>query len=217
MTEEATTGTTRTSASQGQSGTEDGAAEEKAHEETVPFERFQKVNQQAKEAKQQAAQLAKDMAELRAQMEERETAGLPELERERKRAEQLEKRVVDAEARAEAQEKAAAKASRERLVLAAASSAGFDETDDALRYPEYVNLDEIETATDAERAVKRLAKAKPKLLKADEPRLPGRTLENGRPVSRDGDSAQAQRENEGQTILEGIRNLQRGWHSGGTL
>lgn len=193
------------------------ATEEKAHEETVAYERFQKVNQQAKEAKQKAAQLEKQMADLRAQMEERETAGLPELERERKRAEQLEKRASEAEARAEAQEKAATKASRERLVLAAAAAAGFDESDDALRYPEHVNLDEIETRADAERAVKRLAKARPKLLKGEDPVLPGRVMQNGRPASTATDSVQAQREREGNTILEGIRNLQRGWQDGGNL
>ncbi len=152
-------------------------------EQTVPYERFQKVNAQAKEAKQAAAEMQKQMADLKAQMEERETAGLPELERERKRAEQLEKRATEAEARAEAQEKAATKASRERMVLAAASSVGFDEADDALRYPEHVNLDEIESASDAERAVKRLAKARPKLLKADEPKLPGRVMQNGQPAT----------------------------------
>ena len=148
-------------------------------EKSVPYERFEKVNKQAKEAKAERDQMRKDMADLKAQMDERETAGLPELERERKRAEQLEKRATEAEKRADAQEKAATKASRERLVLAAAASAAFDEADDALRYPEYVNLDEIESASDAERAVKRLAKARPKLLKAEEPKLPGRVLQNG--------------------------------------
>ncbi|HVF79288.1 MAG TPA: hypothetical protein VNA28_13405 [Solirubrobacteraceae bacterium] len=191
---------------------------EKTHEETVAYARFQKVNQQAKEAKQQVAQMSKEMAELRAQMEERETAGLPELERERKRAEQLEKRAAAAEERAEKQEKAALLAGRKSLVLAAAAAAGFDEADDALRYPEHVDLNEIESASDAERAVKRLAKARPKLLKAEESKLPGQVLRNGRAAERgSADPLQEQRENEGQTILEGIRNLQRGWQSGGTL
>lgn len=157
--------------------------ETKTHEETIPYAKWQADHKNMKEAKDRAKQLEKDMADLKAQMEERETAGLPELERERKRAEQLEKRAADAEARAEAQEKAATKASRERLVLAAASSAGFDEADDALRYPEHVNLDDIESAADAERAVKRLAKARPKLLKADDPQLPGRVLQNGQSTS----------------------------------
>ena len=145
-------------------------------EKSVPYERFDKVNKQAKEAKAQAAQLSKDMAELRAQMEERETAGLPELERERKRAEQLEKRAAEAEKRAEEAAATVLKGQRERWVTSAAAAQNFADPSDASAF---LNLEDIEDEKDAERAVKRLAGQKKHLVKADEPNLPGRVLQNG--------------------------------------
>jgi hypothetical protein len=62
----------------------------------------------------------------------------------------------------------------ERFVIAAAKD--FVDADDAVRN---VDLADIESADDAERAVKRVAKAKPHLLKGDEKPLPGRVLQDG--------------------------------------
>lgn len=148
---------------------------EAAEDQRVPYERFQKANTQAKEAKAKAAQLEKDFAALKAQMEERETAGLPELERERKRAEQLEKRAAEAEAKAAEADGKFARSQKERWVTAAAKD--FADPADAVAF---LNLDEIEDERDAERAVKRLAGQKRHLLKADEPVLPGRVLQGGK-------------------------------------
>ena len=150
------------------------AATETETEKSVPYERFEKVNKQAKDAKAQAAQLAKDFAELKAQMDERETAGLPELERERKRVEQLEKRAADAEAKAAETDAKLARTVKERWVTAAAKD--FADPGDAVAF---LNLDDIEDEKDAERAVKRLAGQKKHLLKSEDPVLPGRVLQNG--------------------------------------
>jgi hypothetical protein len=147
---------------------------ETAEDQRVPYERFQQANKKAKEAADRTKALEKDLADLRAQMDERETAGLPELERERKRAEQLEKRAAEAEQRATAAEQRVTRTQRERWVSAAAKD--FQDPEDASAF---VNLDDIEDEKDAERAVKQLAKRKPHLLKAEETKLPGRVLANG--------------------------------------
>ena len=147
-------------------------------EQRVPYERFQQANKKAKEAAERAKALEKDMAELRSQMEEREHAGLPELERERKRAEQLEKRLQDAEKKAEEQDRQMQRNQRERLVINAAKD--FADPEDAVAVLQRSGaFDDIESTSDAERAVKRVAKDKPHLLKQDEPRLPGKVLDNG--------------------------------------
>ena len=147
---------------------------ETAEDQRVPYERFQKANTKAKEAADRASKLEREMAELRAQMEERENAGLPELDRERKRAEQLEKRAAEAEQRAQETEQRLTRTQRERWITAAAKD--FADPEDASAF---VNLDEIEDEKDAERAVKTLAKRKPHLLKTENPKLPGRVLANG--------------------------------------
>lgn len=147
---------------------------DKQPEQTVPYERFQQANTKAKEAAARATALEKDMKDLRATMEERENAGLPELERERKRAEALEKRIADAEAKAAEAEAKVARSAKAGLVRGAAKD--FTDPDDAVAF---VNLDDVEDERDAERAVKALAKRKPHLLRVEEPMLPGKVLVNG--------------------------------------
>lgn len=155
-------------------------AAEKPHEETVAYERFQQANKKAKEAADRAKALERQMAELQHQMEERESAGLPELERERKRAEQLEKRAAEAEKRAEESEQRVVRSQRERWVTVAAQTQNFADPSDASAF---LDLDSIEDEKDAERAVKRLAGSKKHLLKSTDPVLPGRVLSDGRPVA----------------------------------
>ena len=169
---------------------ENPAAEpDKPAEQTVPYERFQQANSKAKEAAQRAAALEKSFNDLKAQMEARENEGLPELERERKRAEQLEKRIADAEAKAAEAEAKVARSTKASLVRSAAKD--FADPDDAAAF---VDLDGIEDERDAERAVKALAKRKPHLLRASEPTLPGKMLENGQIVAPvNGQSAEVQR------------------------
>lgn len=164
-------------------GTESAAAaSEPVDDQRIPYERFEKVNAKARSEAKRAADLEKRVADMQAQLEERETAGLPDLERERKAREQLEKKLADAERRAEDTERKATLMQRRSLVESAAARAGFDDPSDATRYPELVDLDAIEDADQADRAVKRLAKAKPRLLKDDGPSQPqiGRVLENGK-------------------------------------
>jgi DNA repair exonuclease SbcCD ATPase subunit len=159
--------------------TETPPVEPKKTEESVPYDRFQQANKKAKDAADRAKQLEKDMADLRAQMEARETAGLPELEQAKKRAEQLEKRAAEAEAKAAEADTRLARSARERWVVAAAQAQGFADPSDAAAF---VDLDGIDDEKDAERAVKRLAAQKKHLLKAPEPVLPGRVLHNGQPA-----------------------------------
>jgi len=149
-----------------------------ADENRIPYERFEKVNKQAKDAKAAAVAAEKRLVELTQRLEEREAAGMPELEQLKKRLEQTEKRAQEAEKSAEEKEQQVAQSRAERLVVSAAKN--FVDADDAVRF---VDLSEIETVEDAERAVKRVAKAKPHLLKGPDKPLPGRVLENGRAVA----------------------------------
>ena len=145
-------------------------------DQRVPYERFQKANTQAKEAKAEAAQTRRELEELRAKLEEKESAGLPELERERKAREKLEKQLQEAEAEREKALQQATNVQRENWVAAAAAQLNFHEPDDASRF---VDLSEIETKADAERAVKDVAKRKKHLVKDEDTKLPGQVLKNG--------------------------------------
>jgi len=149
-------------------------------DQRVPYERFQQANTKAKEAADRATALGKELAEFKAQMEARDEASLPELERERKRAESLEKRIADAEKRAEAAEQSVQQTKREQWVSAAAAKEGFANPAVASRLLD--DLNGIEGPEQAERAVKRLAKAERWVLKTEDTALPGKVLDNGRPA-----------------------------------
>jgi len=187
-------------------------AEKVDDEQHVPYERFKKANTQAKEAKTRAEALERQVAELTQRVEDRESAGLPELEQLKKRLEQAEKAREAAEAKAEQVEAKATTAQRRSLVVSAASDAGF-------KYPNVVaNLDEIdldaiEDEDAAVRAVKRAAKKYPDLLKGDDPKLPGRVLENGKPAPaatvRGGIDANA----EAQSLAAGLKQFTDRWHT----
>ncbi len=168
------------------------------------LERLNKESAKRKDAEQRALDVESQMAELKAAIEERDQAGLPELDRVRKQAEQFEKRAADAEKRAEETERNLIRSTRSSLVTAAASAVGFDDPSDALRFSEFVDLDSIEDAADAERAVKKLAKAKPRLLKDRDPKLPGRVLENGQPAKKIDSLAQSL-EADTQVVADGLR------------
>jgi hypothetical protein len=157
-------------------------------DQRVPYERFQKANQKAKEAAERATKIEQQLQDLQAQIQEREEAGLPELERERKRAEALEKRIADAEARAEQAEQKVQRTHRENLIAAAAAAQNFANPARAARLID--DLDSIEDADQAERAVKRLAKSDPYLVKAEAAPLPGRVLENGKQTAKTADAGE---------------------------
>ncbi len=206
MAEEAATETAETTTSE--------TTTTEAEEQRVPYERFQKANLKAKEAADRASKLEREIADLRAQFEERESAGLPELERERKRAEQLEKRAAEAEKRAEETERNLSRAQRERWAAQAASALNFVDPDDAARY---LDLDDIEDADQAERAVKRVAKAKPHLLRGEEPKLPGRVLENGRTASPSkGAAGGIDAKTEAESLAAGLKQFTDRWHVAGS-
>jgi DNA repair exonuclease SbcCD ATPase subunit len=150
-------------------------------DQRVPYERFQKANKDAKEAKDRASKLEKQMADLQAQIQEREQAGMPELERERKQREAIEKRLAEAESRAEQAERDREQSRRERWVTDAASELNFKNPRVAAKLID--GLADIEDPDQAMRAVKRLAKSDDYLIKQDEPALPGRVLSDGRPSS----------------------------------
>jgi poly-gamma-glutamate capsule biosynthesis protein CapA/YwtB (metallophosphatase superfamily) len=171
-------------------------------EQTVPYERFQQVNAKAKAEADARKSLEKQIKDLQAAMEERENAGLPELERERRRAEQLEKRIADAEAEAAEAKAQVARSARAGLVRSAAKD--FADPDDAVAF---LNLDEIEDEKDAERAVKALARRKPHLLKPEQPQLPGQVLKDGQPVAvANGMNTDAERVRaEAEMLREGLR------------
>lgn len=146
-------------------------------EQTVPYSRFEQVNRKAKEAAAETAALRKETEQLRRAIEERESAGLPELDQMKKRAEKLEQERDQLARERDEATKAVQRSKRERMVQAAAQAQNFADPSDASAF---VDLDSIEDERDAERAVKALAKQKAHLLKAAEPTLPGRVLENGR-------------------------------------
>jgi hypothetical protein len=146
-------------------------------EESVPYERFQKANQQAKEAKAAAQAAQKRADELQRAMEERESAGLPELEQMKRRLEQAEKAREAAEQKAQETDARLARTTKQSWVTRAAAEANFTDPSDAAAF---LDLDGIEDEKDAERAVKRLAGQKKHLIKVEEKALPGRVLENGR-------------------------------------
>lgn len=154
--------------------------EGKTHEETVAYERFQKVNQKAKAEAERAKTLERELSDIRAQLEERESAGLPELERMKKEMERIQKRAEEAEAKATEADSMLARSRKERWVTAAAAAQSFADPSDAAAF---LKLDDIEDEKDAERAVKRLAGQKKHLLKSEEPQIPGRVLQNGQATS----------------------------------
>lgn len=141
------------------------------------LERLNKESGKRKEAEQRAKQAEQDMAGLRAQMEEREQQGLPELDQLKKRLEQAEKRAEDAEKAKQDADIRLVRGQKERWVTGAAQEQNFADPTDASAF---VNLDEIEDEKDAERAVKRLASQKKHLLKGEEKVLPGKVLADGR-------------------------------------
>lgn len=149
-------------------------AESPVEDNRIPYDRFEKVNKEAKAAKA-------ELAEIKRLMQERDEAGMPELEQFRKRAEANEKRALEAEQRAEAAERSVQSQKRDQWITAAALAEGFVNPSRAARLVD--DLDSIEDAGQAEKAVKRLAKSDGYLLKQPDSPLPGKVLENGQAPS----------------------------------
>lgn len=156
--------------------------QEQGTEQTVPYERFRQANAQAKEAKAAAKAATEQLTAMQRQLEEmqeQQTAGLPELEQLKRRLEATERRAEERDKAASEAQTALANTRKERWLMAAASAQNFADPADASAF---VNLDEIEDEKDAERAIKGLAKSKKYLLRSEERQLPGKLMEDGKPV-----------------------------------
>lgn len=173
------------------------APAEQPEARTVPYDRFQQVNQQAREYKQQLEELGGRLQEL----EERDKS---ELERERSKREKTEQQNNELAQRLERLEKSS-------WVRAAALDAKFDDPDDATAF---INLGEIENAQDAEKAVKALAKRKPRLLRDESPAPQiGQVVQNGQPVT-NGQPQQPEIDPNAAALLEQVKAAQEaGWTS----
>lgn len=159
---------------------QDGSTTDVEIERQSFLDRLGKESQKRKAAEQQAKDTAARLAELEKAMEDRESAGLPELELVKKDLERAQKRAEEAEQRATEQDRRIERSRRERMVSSAASEA-------KVKYPDLlvkdVDLDSIESEADATRAVKGAVKKYPDLVQSERPDLPGRVLENGRTTS----------------------------------
>lgn len=154
-------------------------AVEQEDDQRVPYERFQKVNVQAREAKAKADEFEKELADLRAQLEERQTAGLPELEQERKARERAEKRAQEAEERAEQTQRAVERERKRTLITQAAQRENFHDPQDAVLRLDLDDLDEADISA----AVKRTAKDNKHLVRQEDkaPKV-GQVVRDGRPA-----------------------------------
>ena len=140
---------------------------------TVPYDRFQEVNKQAKEYRSQLEALEGRLAEI----EDRDKS---EVERERAQREKYEHGYKELQNRLTVME-------RSSWIRSAAAEAGFDDPEDAVAF---INPSKVETEDQAEKEVKRLAKRKPKLLRdAAPPAQIGQVLQNGQAPQQTGDPA----------------------------
>lgn len=145
-------------------------AAQPAGEQTVPYSRFAEVNQTAKQAQKQ-------LEEMQSRLEELENRDKSELERERSKRETFERQATEMQARLERVE-------RSNWLRSAALAAGFDDPDDAVAF---ISTDSVESDADAEKAVAKLAKRKPRLLReTSAPTQIGQVLQNGQPVQAGG-------------------------------
>jgi phage gp16-like protein len=98
------------------------AAEETDVEKQAFLERLNKESGKRKEAQQRADKLEQDLADMRAQLEQHEQLGLPEIDRMKNELEKAAKRAEEAEKRAQEFEQQATNTKRERWIIAAANT-----------------------------------------------------------------------------------------------
>jgi hypothetical protein len=137
--------------------------------ETVSGDRFREVAKHKKAAEERSKALERELSELRAQLEDRDSQNLPELERERKAREKIEAELKAERQVREQMERETLAMRKTDWVKEAAREANFHNPSAAARLLE---LDTIESSEDAERAIKKLAKKDQWLVKADEPERP---------------------------------------------
>jgi hypothetical protein len=138
-----------------------------------------KADRAIAEMRRERDTLKKELAQFKAQEAERERA-------EAEKRGEWEKLAKEAEARAEAAEKAAVRTRAEALIQAAAAKAGFRDASDAITHLGGA-LDTIDGAEKAEKLVAKLAKDRDYLLAPKQPEPAGlaKVLENGLPVDPD--------------------------------
>lgn len=148
--------------------------DDRSDEPRIPYERYQAAVERGKNAEKQ-------LQELQAWREEFENRDKSESEKERVKREEAERRAQEAESRLVSME-------RSGWIRAEASRSGFDDPDDAVAF---INAGQIESPEEAARAVKDLAKRKPRLLR-EAPQTPpiGQVVANGQPVQAGGQQQQ---------------------------
>lgn len=167
-------------------------------EQTVPYSRFAEVNQTAKAAQKQ-------LQEMQERLEELESRDKSELERERSKRTQFEQQAAEMASRLEQVE-------RSGWIRSAAAVANFEDPDDAVAF---ISTQAVESAEDAEKAVKALAKRKPKLLREQQPSPQiGQVVHNGVPVQPGTQPAQPEIDPAAQALLAQVQAAQAaGWTS----
>lgn len=123
-------------------------------EPRIPRARLNVEAQKRKDAERRAA-------ELEVRLQELEDASKPDIERLTKQVEKLQSERDNAVKQFEQAQTEAQRSQRRSLVSDAAARLGFRDPSDATRF---VDVDEIEDATSAERALKAVAKTKDYLL-----------------------------------------------------
>jgi DNA repair exonuclease SbcCD ATPase subunit len=148
------------------------ATPEAPAERTVPYDRFAEVNRKAKEKDDQLKALTDRLEELEAQ-------GKSESEQERLKREKAEAKLAEMQADLQSRDERLNRMEKSGWVRNAAAQAGFANPDDAVAF---ADLDGLEEAKDADKAIKDLAKQRPYLLRQETPgQQLGQVVTDGRP------------------------------------
>lgn len=131
-------------------------------ERTVPYARFKEINDRLAEERRKAG-------EMETRMQQLEDRDKTDVERLTKDLERAQKEREQAAKELEGERAARVKSEKASWLQAAAAKANFHDADAATLY---ANLDEIENAKDAEKAVQRIAKDKTYLVKDDVKQAP---------------------------------------------
>lgn len=176
-------------------------------ERTVPYDRFKAVNDKLAEATRKAEEAAQKAQEL----EDRDKT---ELEQVRSKLEKAEARNAELEGEVGNLSGKLTRNERSGWVRDAASKANFIDPADALGR---VNLDEVETEAEAQKAVKTIADNAKHLLASDKPDPPqvGQVIRAGQPVSTNGEKDPQVEENE-RFLTELKEASSKGWSSSST-
>ncbi len=142
-------------------------------EKTVPYERFAQVNQKAADA-------TKQLGEMQARIQEIEDRDKSEVERASTQLQREQAKREGLEAELQDNQKRLVNLERSQWIRNAAAEANFIDSTDALGR---VDLSNIETETEAKRAIKKIAENATHLIRQESPRPEiGRVVQGGQPV-----------------------------------